>query len=251
MKRKVNFTNRIRIDKGRVEITITEYDGSPPSFEADLNFDGLNLPQDARIVVSSYRLSSAMRFDWGTVGQPTKPADTRLTETPVNPKFRVMVLSPDGSGRIFAMCDQIRATLGKEGVKSLLWLNEVNNLGEEVWRLEIGDGNPEVQVNSTIPNISADARTNGVFRALAIPDVLRNILRQALIEDGADPDGESGDWEDWMEFLQQIDVGTLPKPVDGKREMEETDEWINNWISKFLKTRLKAREIYIASRPRS
>ena len=249
MKRTVNFTNRQRIDKSRVEITIIESDCQPPSFEANLDFGGLHLPLDAQIVISSYRLNFVMRFDWGTVGQPTKPADTRLTETPVNPKFRVMVLSPDGSGRIFAMCDQITPNLGEEGVKSLLWLDEDDNLGDEVWRLDIGDGNPVVLVNSAIANISADARSKGVFQALVIPDVLRSILRQALIEDGAEPDGETGDWENWMDFLKQFDVTTLPTPADnGKREPEETNEWINNWISEFLKDRLKARELYIASR---
>ena len=190
-----------------------------------------------------------MRFDWGTVATPEPPADTRLTETPVNPRFRVMVLSPDGSGRIYAMCDRITPSRGEEGVKSLLWLDEVDNLGEEVWRLDIGDPNPVIQVNRDIGNISIDARRNGVFRALVIPEVLRNVLRRALIEDGADPDGETGDWEDWMEFLQQFDVGPLPKPAnDDKRDPEETNQWIDRWVNAFVDNRLRARELYVVSR---
>ena len=250
MKRVVNFTNRRRIDKNKVEIAINESsDGAVPTFTAQLDFGELNLPRDARIVISSYRLSFAMRFDWGTVGEPIPPSDTRLTETPINPMFRVMVLSPDRSGRIYAMCDRIRPTRGEDGVKSLLWLDEVDNLEEQVWRLDIGDANPVVQVNRGIANISNDARSNGVFRALVIPEVLRNILKQALIEDNADPDGETGDWEDWMEFLGQLEVGPIPKSgADGHRDAEETGEWIDKWVNAFVNDRLRARELYVASR---
>ena len=252
MIRKVNFTNRKRIENSRTEIVISESAiADPPSFTAYFDFDDLDLPKDARIVISSYRLSFAMRFDWGTVGSPKPPADTRLTETPINPMFRLMVLAPDGSGRIFAMCDRIRPTRG-ETPKSLLWLDEVDNLNEEIWRLDTGDGNPVLQVNRHVANISSDARGNGVFRALVIPQVLRNILQQALIQDDADPDGETGDWEDWMDFLNQYDVDPAPKfGAEGHRDPQETNEWIDRWVKAFVDDRLKAREMYIASRSRN
>ena len=185
MIRRLNFTNRKRIDKNRVEITIhIPSNGEVPTFDATLNFDGLKLPEDARVVISPYRFSFAMRFDWGTVGSPIPPEDRRLTETPVNPLFRVMVLVPDNSGRIYAMCDRLKPSRG-DAPKSLLWLDEVDTLGEEVWRLEIPDGNPTLQVNKSVSDISTDARTNGAFRALVIPPVLRSILQQALIYDRA------------------------------------------------------------------
>ena len=252
MIRKINFTNRKRIEKSRTEIAISEsVDGEPPSFTADFNFEDLDLPKDAQIVVSSYRLSFAMRFDWGTVDSPRPPGDTRLTETPTNPMFRVMVLAPDGSGRIFAMSDRIRPTRGEEP-KSLLWLDEVDNLDEEIWRLDTGDGNPVLQVNRLVANISSDARSNGVFRALVIPQVLRNILQQALIQDDANPDGETGDWEDWMEFLKHYDVDPVPPfSPDGHRDPQETNEWIDRWVKAFVDDRLKAREIYNATRSRN
>ncbi len=250
MKRSINFTNRQRIEKSRIDITILEAVGSEaPTFTAKLDFEGLDLPPDARIVISSYRLSFAMRFDWGTVGNPTPPEDRRLTETPVNPRFRVMVLAPNGSGRIYAMCDRITPSRGEAGTKSLLWLDEVGHLGQEVWRLDMGDGSPTLQVNQAIGNISTDARHSGMFRALVIPDVLRSILRHALIEGNADPDGETSEWEDWMEFLQQFDVGPLPKPgPEDRREPEETNEWIDRWVDAFVTDRLPARDHYLAAR---
>ena len=249
MIRRLNFTNRKRIDKSRVEISIRESpDNDVPTFDAVLDLGGLELPDDARVVVSPYRLSFAMRFDWGTVGSLIPPEDRRLTETPVNPQFRVMVLAPDGSGRIYAMCDRIKPKRG-DAPKSLLWLDEVETLGEEVWHLDIPDGNPTLQVNKSVSDISTDARNNGVFRALVIPQVLRGILQQALIYDCADPDGDSGDWEDWMEFLRQYDVGAIPVPSStGDRDPEETNQWIDRWVNAFVNSRLKARELYVASR---
>lgn len=250
MKRTFNFTNRLRIEKSRIDITILEAVGSEaPLFAAQLDFEGLELPPEARIVISSYRLSFAMRFDWGTVENPTPPEDRRLTETPVNPRFRVMVLAPDGSGRIYAMCDRITPSRGEAGAKSLLWLDEVDDLGQEVWRLDTREGHPTLDVNQAIGNISTDARHSGMFRSLVIPEVLRSILRQALIEEDADPDGESGEWEDWMEFLQQFDVGQLPQPgPDGKRDPEGTHRWIDHWVNAFVNDRLPARDHYLAAR---
>ena len=219
-----------------------------PTFDAALDFDGLELPDDAQIVISPYRLSFAMRFDWGTVGHTQPPEDRRLTETPVNPQFRVMVLAPDGSGRIYAMCDRIKPKRG-DAPKSLLWLEEVDTLDEEVWRLDIPDGNPTLQVNESVSDISTDARSNGVFRALVIPQVLRGILQQALIYDHADPDGDSGDWEDWMVFLKQYDVGALPVPDNtGDRDADETNAWIDRWVNAFVGDRLHATAIYAESR---
>ena len=248
MKRTINFTNRQRIEKSRIDITILEAVGSEaPIFDARLDFEGLDLPPEARIVISSYRRSFSMRFDWGTVGNPTAPEDRQLTETPVNPRFRVMVL--DGSSRIYAMCDRITPSRGEAGAKSLLWLDEVEGLGQEVWRLDMGDANPILQVNQAISKISTDARDSGIFRSLVIPEVLRSILRQALIEDGADPDGEAGEWEGWMEFLQQFDVGPLPKPgSNDRRDSEETNSWIDQWVNAFVNDRLPARDHYLAAR---
>ena len=248
MIRRINFTKRVTIPKSKVEITVLDSENQGiPSFNAELDLSDLDIPSDGRIVISSYHRSSGMRFDWGTVENPVPPDDTRLTETPSGPKFRVMVLSPDGSGRIYAMCDKITPVRGDDGVKSLLWLEEVDNLGQEVWRLDLGDGNPVLKVNRSVADISRDARNNGVFRALVVPEVLRSVIKHALQNEQADIDDESGDWADWMLFLTQYNIGALPTNNTDTDE-EELARWIDDWVAAFVDDRLRARDIYLTSR---
>ena len=248
MIRRFNYTKRIKLAKSDVAIELSDArKNEPPTFTANLDFSSYDLPSDARIVISSYRLSFAMRFDWGTVSDPTPPEDTRLTETPEAPQFRVMVLAPDDSGRILAMADRVKP-VRSSGQQSLLWLNEAE-LGNEVWRLKIGDGMPTLEVNQSIGGISGIARSDQVFQSLVIPDVLREILRKMIIDDDASFDDPDSEWHDWMEFVKQIDIGDLPDAAgDDGRDAEAATQWIDSWIAAFLERRLQASRLYQESK---
>lgn len=95
--RRFNFTGRKRIGQHNVTIELHETgDGNPPTFSATLNLAELRLPEDAKVIIAANKGWGGMRFDWGTVGSPTPPADRSLTEVPVNPYFRVTVLDDSG-----------------------------------------------------------------------------------------------------------------------------------------------------------
>ena len=138
MIRRLNYTQRKRIQQHRISIELHETDeDNPLTFSANIDLGGMGLPSDALVVIIANRDRVAMRFDWGTVVSPNPPLDCRLTDISSNPIFRVMVLAPDGSGRLLALADRIKPKQGNTSA-SLLWLQE-EDLGKEVWRLDFAE----------------------------------------------------------------------------------------------------------------
>ena len=247
MIRRLNYTQRARLEQHRINIELHETDDDTPmSFSAELDLDGMGLPSDALVVIIANRNRSEMRFDWGTVTNPSPPQNRQLTEIPSNPSFRVMVLAPDGSGRLLALADRIKPKRG--GLQeSLLWLKE-EDLGKEVWRLDFADGNPTMLVNKNIPGISAAVREDESFQSLVIPEALRAILTRALIVDEYDIDDDEGSWSEWIGFVRNFYTEEFPSTSDGNGEPTEKSEWIEEAVEAFTEQRFHASDKYAAIR---
>lgn len=254
MIRRFNYTGRKRIDQQRINIEIDDADeGRFPSFTAELNLDGLDLPTDALLIIEAKRELSSRRFDWGCVGNPTPPSDCELTDIPSNPKFRVMVIESECSRRLLALANDVSPRrIGTEGeIESMLWLEEAD-LGEEVWRLDFGEpgDNPKMQVNQNIQGISAAVRRDD-FRSLVMPEALRLILTRALIVEDEDPSNEQSSWSDWIGFVRSFYDAEIPHTADDS-ETENAkvtvSEWIQGAVETFAQERFRARDLYISAR---
>ena len=246
MIRRFNYTQRKRIEQRRINIELRETaDDTPMSFSAELDLKGMGLPPDALVVIIANRDRSAMRFDWGMVSNLTPPQDCSLTEIPSNPIFRVMVLAPDGTGRLLALADQVRPRRGSVQ-ESLLWLQE-EDLGKEVWKLDFADGNPTMLVNKNIPGISSAVREDDAFRALVIPEALRAILTRALIVEDYDIEDDEGSWSEWIGFVRNFYSEAFPLTSDDGDTTEKT-EWIEGAVEAFTEQRFRASDQYAAIR---
>lgn len=229
-------------------ITLHETDdGVAPTFTAELNLEGLELPPDARLMIVSNRNRVAMRFPWGTVGNPMPPANCRLDDTPHNPHFRIMAL--DESGRLLALANRVQPRRANRR-ESLLWLKETE-LGGEVWQLDFGDpgDNPTLLVNSSIPGISATARQDNAFLGLVIPEVLRAILTRAFVVDEAAPDDtDEGPWSKWAAFVGNFYTDEHPATsLDSEIDKTEMAKWIDGAVAAFANQRFNARAMYAAT----
>ena len=247
MIRQFNYTRRKRIEQQQAAIALHETDdGNAPTFSATLELDDLRLPDDARLVIAAMDGRAAMRFDWGTAGAPTPPADCRLTEVPVNPTFRVMAL--DAGHKILALANSIRPKRAA-GRESLLWLQE-DDLGQEVWRLDFSQpGHPTLLVNRGISGIGAAVRQDDNLRGLVLPEALRSILARALIVEDAVPDDSEGDWAGWLGFVGSFYSADYPLPnADGQRDKNEISAWIEDAVAAFAQERFPASELYAKAR---
>lgn len=237
MIRRFNFTERKRIEKERVGIEVVT---DPASFKVDLNLADLNLPLQAPVIIEAYRGRSAARFAWGTVEAPAPVEGAVLEGMPENLSFNVKVVAPDGSGRLLAMARQIRPHQEKQH-GSLVWL-ERKDLDKEVWRVDFGDGNPTLLINSRVEGIEDAVRRDDAFRSLVMPQVLRLVLTHAIIVQGANLD-EDDNWADLLEFVHTFYREPLEaEDAEGNQEIRE--RWIEGAVAAFTRTRFPASDAY-------
>lgn len=230
-----------------VELRKPSNDLEAATFDVLLDLTPLELPPDALVRVEAHRGRSAMRFDWGTVGQPDPPTIRRLDQVQFPPRFRVMVLAPDGSARILAMGDKLGPVWQDERT-SLLEV-EFTDLGMEVWRLKFDEngGSPVLEVNKDIENISHAIRHDEAFRSLVLPEVLRSILIRALIVEDENPDDneEGSNWRPWMTCVRDFFHEDYPQMSDDNiADQNAIEVWIDRAVAEFAEKRFRAKTFY-------
>lgn len=152
---RINRTGRKRIHRRDVDLSLRVAEGNEvPVFDLRLRLADYGFPAEARVRVEAASNIASQRWDYGTVWQRRTPTDEerRMTDVPKTATFRVFVVAPDGSGQLLGHAPRIKPDLP---LNSQLPLEENDNLGEEVWRVEFeSEGAPVLRVNSSIPGIS-------------------------------------------------------------------------------------------------
>ena len=178
-----------------------------------------------------------MRFSFGTVGGLTTPSDTALSDfdSPDAILFRVRVTSTDGTGgKLLAEADRIRGHRAEEIEETrepLLWV-KAEELGAEVWRLEISD-RPRLLINRELWDWKAVSRAPQ-FVSLVYPAVLREILSFILLQEKYFDLDDTGDWRSrWLRFSSL--VPGAPDIPEEKEDIDELKEWINEIVSAFCR----------------
>src|ERR1700686_1931266 len=93
MVRKLNFTERTKIPRANVRVTLRRDTDGVLLFDPQLSFEGTSILPTARVFIEAYYRTSFMRFDCGSVEAFTPPADRRLTEVDgTSVHFRVKVV---------------------------------------------------------------------------------------------------------------------------------------------------------------
>lgn len=238
MRRHINSTGRRRIVREHAAVSIRPAEGDRASvFDLDLDLRSYGFPPDARVRVDASRSNAGQSWDYGTVGRRSEPPDDerQLTEFGGKPpRFRVMVVAGDGSGRLLGSAMHIVPRLPLD---SLIHLQEHDGLGEEVWRIEFDDMDepPVLLVNRSIPGASGIVRNDAAFRALVMPEVLRAILTRIVLVERRDEDTtEGGAWRDWLRFAQSHLPGRdIPVQSDEAPDTGAAVEWIDDVVRAF------------------
>ena len=189
------------------------------------------LPTEARIYVEAYAKSSTQRFDFGTVGNPSRPTSTELTEldSANSILFRVKVVDTSlAIGRILASALGIRPQSDTDGDdrKPLLPVQE-RNLGEMLWTLDLPtDSGPVLVLNNRVADITGRLKADPVLRAAILPEVMRQTVMH-VFANGNEGDEWADDWKGLVRSVlgrdfDQDSLSTAPALDDaGESELSE------------------------------
>ena len=187
MIRRFNHTSRKSIRGAHARVTLRRLEQNVPRprrkgaddtsnetwcFDLKLDLDRFGFPADARLRIDAWRGTASQRWDWGTVGTQAAPPerDRILTDVPKTSQFRVSVVAAGDSGRLLGVADKLRPRLP---VESLLPLQRAD-LGDEVWRLDYGQGDDIVVLqvnrrpNQLRPACSYGSRVPGTGHATGV-----------------------------------------------------------------------------------
>lgn len=236
MIKRVNFTGRRRIARSHVSIEVI--DGDPRSFDAQIDLSGVDLPEDAAVVLEATCAgsNSILRFEWGIVAALSPPEARTLNDlTGQNVFFSLKVIDrSEKFGRILGLAENIRPMKGGNktatGRRGILPV-EQTDLGEELWRLDFRSEDVFLLVNERIPDLADRVRFDpGVF-ALIYPGIIREVLMHAFAED-VDPAEDDESWAAlWLKFGARLHIDNSPPPLN--EAMEEQNEWISDVVAGF------------------
>ena len=251
MIRRFNYTGRRRIRREDVRILVRYDDGNQPVFSASLSLDRYKLPGDARVFLEAHRLTSFKRFSWGTVKQLTPDQDRSLAEFGAadGVLFRVKVVEPseEANGRparVLVLADQLRPQRFDEAPQQSFSLLEIipSEIGE-VWKVDFPEdgGEPVLLVNQNLVKRHHELVRSDEFVSLVLPQVLRTVLTEILVNRGVDPSEAGDDWHSlWPQFARTLPgVGDAPCPIDGEdgklENSDELEEWIKTAVEAFAR----------------
>lgn len=251
MIRKFNYTERKRIPKDRVVVELEQSNGVT-SFTARIDLSGLALPGGAKIYIEPYFKAATMRFSFGTVAEISPPADRALTRIP-QPElafFRFKVVDEsEYFGRLLASADRLMPLIDASDPSNQTCIFRVNvtDTGKELWRFDLDESGPILEINRSVEGIKDIARADGTFLACVYPSLVRQVLRKVLFEEQHnDPHTDYSDWRcQWLLFAVKLCATSPPKKLAGNDD--EVGEWIESAVQAFCR-RQRLLEKYVKER---
>ncbi|WP_157652378.1 hypothetical protein [Burkholderia ubonensis] len=245
MKRHINSTGRITLPSEAIAINLrlSQNVSTPPSFDARLLLPSNLFPIDSRIYIEAYVRSSMQRFDFGTVGHPTKPKQTVLGELDTGEpiRFRIKIVDEaDGTGRIIGWANNIAANSNSgdtERYKSLLPLKE-DDLGQRIWAMDTdATGRPMLVINNKIAGLRQRLLSDPILRGSIFP-LAMEFVTKLLLEDDESDESWSGEWKEFLTRMFGIDINELIESSDNLDE--DRDTAIKNVVDQFCTAMLFA-----------
>jgi hypothetical protein len=229
MLRKLNFTERVKIPRSSVRVTLRRAADGVLVFDPHLSFDGVPVVPSARVFIEAYYRTSFMRFDCGSVDAFVPPEDRRLTEIDATSIVRFRVKLVD-SHRIMAVADDIVVTEERREVSGrvpLLPVNFTDALGQQAWRVAFEPNGPVLELNNRIDAIKDVAKNDAAFFALVYPAAVRQVLAQILLVEQREAHDEGDEW--WSLWLRWAERYVSPLP----RDADDAPFWIEEVVSAF------------------
>jgi hypothetical protein len=250
MIKRVNFTGRRRLTRECVSIVV--HAGSPRTFDAAIDLSGSRMPDTAAVYIEATSAGSSVvqRFSFGTAGRISPPVDRQLTDVDgQNVFFHLKVVDQtERVGRLLGVAERIRPeeadTSDEAGSVGILPIEEAD-LGQQLWRLEFGESDVTLLVNSEAPDLKGRLKWDPSFFAAIYPAVVNMILKAAL--DGGDLEDEDATrWQtQWLRFGKSLHPEGAEPPI---LDADDQQEWVDEVVSAFAE-RHCLRDLYVKAAP--
>ncbi|WP_161604468.1 hypothetical protein [Roseiconus nitratireducens] len=137
-------------------------------------------------------------------------------------------------GRLLGIAENIRpestgdqTLAGRKGILPV----ERRPLGQQLWRLEYGEHDVFLLVNQDVAGLSESIGSDPLMYAVVYPEVVRQILTQA-IQRGGDPDADDDTWSTlWLSFGLRLHPDHINPP--SMDELDAVNEWIEMVVDAF------------------
>jgi hypothetical protein len=233
MLRKLNFTERAKLPRGNVRVSLRRDGDGTLVFDPQLSFEGVAVVPSARVFIEAFYRTSFMRFDCGSVEAFAPPDDRRLTDIDGTSvvRFRVkLVDNASNDHRIVAVADDIVVSEERQepgGRMPLLPVSFSDALGQQAWRIAFESNGPVLELNNRIEGVKDVARNDAAFFALVYPAAVRQILTQILLVEEHEAHEEGDEWWNlWLRWAARL-ASPLPRDTD------EAAFWIDDAVASF------------------
>lgn len=241
MIRRLNYTDRKRIEKSTVSITIDKAH-SPRMAAADISAAlgaTTGLPADAKIILEAYCRYHIERIPMGTVGTPVPIIAARplacADGIADRLRFNVKVVQKTGGpGLLKALAKSVPPVFINDLSLGMGILRTgLKDLKNQIWQLHIDEDGPILYLNNAVNGAQNVFRSDEIVVSLILPEILRQILRRVAFADNGEVvkfDGYDADaWErDWISF-----AGSMGENVENLADKDEAKDWIDGCVGRF------------------
>jgi hypothetical protein len=221
-----NPTNLKKVDKARINISVSEIASRRFFNLIKLNLSGLGLAEDDRVICVAGAGKSSVRFEMGTVAEWKKgnlPLDD--LDRSESLRFRILIHA-ENNPLLKASAESLRP-MDESQSESLLPM-EPADLGQALWRLDINDEGPVLKFNMKVFPSASGIENYLPFGALVIPEALRRIV-ETIAKDPERLNDENDSLGSWAPWLDSLGVNGLSADA----EEDEKQEWCNEVIEAF------------------
>ncbi len=230
MKKRINSTQRKKITRDRIQITVRE----DASFDLKLDLREMKFPRDARIIVEATCAGNAevKRFDDIGILKDFRggivTCENTLSPFRAN-NFTFTIKIVDVQEEIGKILGFAKISASKKGGASLIALEVSDQLDHIPWQLDLDGDLPVLLVNEKYLGLARHLESDPVLQALILPGVFREVILNAIEEQ--DPEDDEQVWNHLLRLAAEIHPEKLPLPED--EDEEEQKQWVKDVVNAF------------------
>jgi hypothetical protein len=238
-----NFTGRKRVLEAEAKVHVVK-DAKPLKVRLEQTFSGKNVysPGDF-VMLEAIRRTKLRRCALGTVGDLQQETIVDFPDFPDGKEvyYRLRIFDPathvlKGLAKTLKDADKEQKPTDMEPLLPVALSQPDDEIGNRFWKVRLNQNSDPVLIISSKKFNSYEPVKSAEFKALVLPEVLRQVLTYAFIHSA--PTGGFPEWsEKWRTFVGvNLGVRGGPESVPDKVEeafVTETSQWIDDAVRAF------------------